>query len=45
VVSQETDRDTQKMHEFNTYVSQHPEVMVTLLPIRDGLTWVSKKPT
>ena len=44
VVSHETDKDTQKMHEFNTYVAQHPEVMVTLLPIRDGLTWVSKKP-
>ncbi len=44
VVSGEQDKDTLNMHEFNEYISQHPDVMVSILPIRDGLTWVSKKP-
>lgn len=44
VVSGEKDKDTQNMHEFNAYIAQHPDVMVSILPIRDGITWVAKKP-
>lgn len=44
VVQGENDPDTLKMHAFNTHLQQFPDLMVTLLPIRDGLTWVSKRP-
>ncbi len=43
VVTGNSDRDTQNMHQFNEYVKNRPDVHVTLLPIRDGLTWVSPK--
>lgn len=43
VVTGSKDRDTQNMHQFNEYVNNHSGVNVTLLPIRDGLTWVSPK--
>jgi predicted O-methyltransferase YrrM len=44
VVQGENDPDTQNMHAFNSHLQQFPDLMVTLLPIRDGLTWVSKRP-
>ena len=44
VIQGETDKDTQAMDAFNKYAASHPQVVTTLLPIRDGLTWVSKLP-
>jgi len=44
VIHGESDKDTQAMDAFNKYAATHPDVITTLLPIRDGLTWVSKTP-
>jgi predicted O-methyltransferase YrrM len=38
----ESDRDTQNMHAFNAYANALPNVLVALLPIRDGITLVTK---
>jgi predicted O-methyltransferase YrrM len=38
----ETDRDTQNMHAFNTYANTLPDVVVVMLPIRDGITLITK---
>lgn len=38
----ETDRDTQNMHAFNTYANTLPNVVVVMLPIRDGITLITK---
>jgi caffeoyl-CoA O-methyltransferase len=38
----ESDRDTQNMHAFNAYANAVPNVLVALLPIRDGITLVTK---
>lgn len=43
LVEGSNDKDAQIMQTFNEYITQHPEVNVSLLPIRDGLTWVTKK--
>ncbi|MFM8995635.1 MAG: O-methyltransferase, partial [Bacteroidota bacterium] len=37
-----TDRDTQNMHAFNLYAKQIENAMVTLIPIRDGITLITK---
>jgi predicted O-methyltransferase YrrM len=37
-----TDRDTQNMHAFNQYAKNTPNALVTLLPIRDGITLITK---
>ena len=36
------DRDTQNMHAFNQYAKDTKNAMVTLLPIRDGITMITK---
>lgn len=46
-VLNETDRtedfDTKNMHAFNGYLNALPNVLVVMLPLRDGLTLVRKK--
>lgn len=37
-----TDRDTQNMHEFNIYANQVKDAITVLLPIRDGITIITK---
>jgi len=37
-----SDRDTQNMHAFNVYAKEIKNAMVTLLPIRDGITLITK---
>lgn len=36
------DKMTQSLHEFNTFVKQHPKVEAVMLPIRDGITLIRK---
>jgi caffeoyl-CoA O-methyltransferase len=43
LISEATDRDSQNMHDFNQYLQNHPQINVTLLPLRDGLSMVSLK--
>lgn len=38
----ETDRDTQNMHAFNTHANTLPNLVVVMLPIRDGITLITK---
>ena len=37
-----SDKDTQNMHAFNVYAKEIKNAMVTLLPIRDGITLITK---
>lgn len=37
------DRDTQTIHQFNTYAHSLGTIYTTLLPIRDGITLITKK--
>ena len=36
------DKDTQNMHAFNEYAKDTPNAQVVLLPIRDGITMITK---
>lgn len=36
------DKDTQNMHAFNSYAKSIPNALVVMLPIRDGITLVTK---
>lgn len=37
------DQKTEKIHEFNAFVAQDPEVEVVILPLRDGISVIRKK--
>jgi predicted O-methyltransferase YrrM len=36
------DKDTQNMHAFNEYAKETTNAQVVLLPIRDGITMITK---
>lgn len=40
--SETTDKNAKKIHDFNKYLQQRPDVFHVLLPIRDGITLVRK---
>lgn len=43
IKERETDNDTKIMHQFNQYLNNNSNCEVLILPIRDGLTVVTKK--